>query len=203
MITLQEELIVGEGCKRICYLHPSDPSKIIKVKNQYYKKSGNFNQAEYDAFLRAQKRYGDKIQSFLPHYYGYVETNLGQGLVADNMMLHVDGVFSDQNRLDKFLSAEDFDFSKFIQILKQFLQMIRQENILIRDPMLMNFSVKDQKIYNIDIDGFDCRSPEKKLLFFLPKSYFVNRSLRKLKRRIIKLLASKVTFEELQTLENI
>lgn len=76
MLTLST--LIGKGLHRECFIHPSDPSKCVKVvvhgNNQETKREQN-----YYHFL-ASKRIA---MTMLPFFYGNVATNMGVGAVFD------------------------------------------------------------------------------------------------------------------------
>ena len=70
---------IGQGRERICYLHPEDDSKIIKIP------MGSENvqsQREIDFYSRLQKR-TDFPYSHIPRFHGIIQTSLGEGIVVD------------------------------------------------------------------------------------------------------------------------
>lgn len=70
---------IGEGQERICYLHPEDPDKIIKLQKG---ESNKQTRRELELYRRLLRRKGTDY-SQLPRYYGKVVTNLGEGFVTD------------------------------------------------------------------------------------------------------------------------
>ncbi len=86
------------GGRRACYVHPEDPSKCVKVlrtDDRRYIKTGRtivpaFLRREYDnnederrALRRLEPTLRDATTRHLPRCCGYVETDLGRGLVLD------------------------------------------------------------------------------------------------------------------------
>ena len=78
MLYLDESLLVGKGANRICYQHPVEREKCIKIP----KVSNCQTQAlecEYFKLL-----YTNNISwKHLSHYYGEVNTNIGRGYVYE------------------------------------------------------------------------------------------------------------------------
>lgn len=81
-IKLKEEDYLGKGRERVCYVHPEDSSKVIKV---VYKASENLNQnqLEYEYLNFLEK----KRVSFLhlSKCFGSLQTNLGEGYVFERI----------------------------------------------------------------------------------------------------------------------
>lgn len=71
----------AEGRERSCFLHPQDPSKVIKVSRGVETIQ---TRREIHFFENLQKR-GVSDYSHLPRYFGQVDTNLGPGLVLETI----------------------------------------------------------------------------------------------------------------------
>lgn len=70
---------IGEGRERICYVHPEDERKLVKVQKGDIDKQTRRELALY-RFLQRRK-HADYSQ--IPRFYGRVRTNLGPGFVVD------------------------------------------------------------------------------------------------------------------------
>lgn len=78
IIQLKSEPI-GKGRERTCYVHPDDPSKLIKVQTGEISVQSN---REIDFYQRLARR--KEIEyTHLPRFYGLQQTNLGNGIVVD------------------------------------------------------------------------------------------------------------------------
>lgn len=81
MILLSNHTPLGTGRHRKCYLHPTDPTRCIKIV--YNQESGGdkelLRELKYYACLAQQL----KDWSGIPAYHGSVETDLGTGYVYD------------------------------------------------------------------------------------------------------------------------
>lgn len=89
MIELDDSHYIGEGNYRICFAHPTDKNKVIKVPKHA--------KARYkDQNSRERHRDQNRIEySFMKHFhgdasqlarcYGWVRTNKGKGLVFDRI----------------------------------------------------------------------------------------------------------------------
>jgi len=70
---------VGQGRERLCYQHPDDASRLIKVS------SGGVSvqsQREIDFYRRLQRR-DDVAYTHIPRFYGVVATSRGRGIMVD------------------------------------------------------------------------------------------------------------------------
>ena len=80
-----DPLAIGVGAHRVCYIHPDDPKKCIKV---IYKPDDEIAKKE----IRRELAYYRHLNTYLKdwrgmtRYHGEVETNLGTGYVYDRVM---------------------------------------------------------------------------------------------------------------------
>ena len=80
---------IGEGQERICYRHPHDPDKLVKIQKGSADKQ---TRRELELYRRlAQRKHTDFSQ--VPRFYGRVRTNLGPGFVTD-LITDYDGEIS-------------------------------------------------------------------------------------------------------------
>lgn len=70
---------IGAGQERVCYRHPQDAGKVIKIQKGANDKQTRRELAFYKNLSRRKMRNFDHI----PRYYGTVQTNLGEGFVVD------------------------------------------------------------------------------------------------------------------------
>lgn len=80
MLYLDEAAYIGKGSERYCYRHPDCRELCIKIS--YREDRGNKqNRKEYHYYKKLEKRVAQ--WSHIPKCHGWVETNLGDGLVFD------------------------------------------------------------------------------------------------------------------------
>ena len=82
MIQLNDELRIGQGNKRICYQHPEDLHKCIKI-NRPEKADCPATEEEAAYFKKLSRLKPDLDYSGVCRFYGFVETNLGRGGVFE------------------------------------------------------------------------------------------------------------------------
>lgn len=75
---LTEDLIIGRGLHRVCYRHPTDDNKCVKVIVQG---DGSETEREIAYYQLLQKR--QISWAMLPRYYGTIDSNQGKGYVFD------------------------------------------------------------------------------------------------------------------------
>lgn len=107
MLVLSDKVSFARGGRRVCYVHPEDPSRCIKVlrdDGDRFTKTGRtivpaIFRSEYDnnederrSLDRLARRLGDDYRH-LPRCFGYAETDIGRGLVLD-LLRDADGRIS-------------------------------------------------------------------------------------------------------------
>ncbi|MGD2171164.1 MAG: YrbL family protein, partial [Gammaproteobacteria bacterium] len=70
---------LGIGQERVCYRHPDDAGKVVKIQRG---ESDTQTRRELELY-RSLERRGMDDYSHLPRFYGRVDTNLGPGFVVD------------------------------------------------------------------------------------------------------------------------
>jgi hypothetical protein len=72
---------IGAGQERVCYQHPEDESKVVKIQ-----KGEDDKQTRRELALYASlERRGMNDFEHIPRFYGMVRTNLGSGFVVDRI----------------------------------------------------------------------------------------------------------------------
>ena len=74
-----EDEPLGAGKERVCYRHPEDSSKIIKLQRSNVNKQ---TRRELEFYRGLRRRRMDNFEH-IPRYFGEVETNLGTGNVFE------------------------------------------------------------------------------------------------------------------------
>jgi hypothetical protein len=70
---------IGSGQERVCYLHPDDETRVVKIQ-----KGATDTQTRRELALYASlARRGMRNFEHIPQFYGEVKTNLGAGFVVD------------------------------------------------------------------------------------------------------------------------
>jgi hypothetical protein len=80
---------IGVGQERICYRHPEDAAKVVKIQKG---ESDKQTRRELELYKNLSRR---KMSNFehIPRYYGMTQTNLGEGFVVD-LIADFDGAVS-------------------------------------------------------------------------------------------------------------
>jgi hypothetical protein len=157
MIELDDSYFIAKGNNRSCFRHPLDPAKCIKVDT--LKKMGpTEKEARYYQTLARIRP--DLDYSYVPRFYGFVETNLGRGgvfdLIMDEGSLEVSKTFEFYLK-DGRVAADD---PLWIEAHRRILEGLFRDSIIIRDLHVRNFCARkmlDGSIRLVAIDGIGHR----------------------------------------------
>lgn len=141
MIKLSDLTPISNGSYRRAFIHPDDDSKVIKVPVQnpksYLEKKGAYrylrNLLSWDNFFddankrefkhfRALKRRGVFPSKHLVEVFGYVETDLGRGLIVERVKnFHYPNCPSVRDYVDRYGPYQDNDARQAIKNYFDFL----------------------------------------------------------------------------------
>ncbi len=187
-LILTEEDFLGRGTNKICYYHPEDKNKLIKISLD----SADETDVEYELKFRKACKKKCERSSLLTKYYGTVETNKGTGYVFE-LVRDYDGKLSET--FEAVLLREK-NSPKVLEILATLRQKLLEEAMITYTIFPDNFLI--QKISEQDyririIDGIGMH-----VLFPLP--YYSKRLARFRQKRIfakfLRLLREKYGFQE-------
>ncbi len=149
MLFLNENLFINKGTNRVCYEHPHEKIKCLKIdltKNKETKRE-----------LKYYKILSKNNISFdmLSRYYGSVETNLG---IAESFELirNFDGSIAIE--LDKYLNnlnISDNEIEEIIKCIPSLKQYLYKNRIYVKDLNTVNIVYKRNKLNSklVIIDG--------------------------------------------------
>lgn len=183
LLSLKDAIIIGHGMERMCYLHPEDSGKVVKIAKENSTKNKQ-NLYEYQTYRYLKKYHGQL--DFLSRYYGFIETDLGQGLLAE-CIRDSSGEVS-RSILDTLLGEYECSYDHLRFIVSEFCENLTRNNIQLFDlnPKNIVFKVEkpgSYKAVSIDIKGRYANNE------FIPFSTFIPYlSRKKLKRRGDRLL---------------
>ncbi len=147
MLILEEKHIIGQGKDRICYIHPDDSDKCVKIikVNRSHKQS--IREHSYYKFMERK----NKDMRFLSKFYGKVNTNLGFGLVfelcrdSDIKISNSIGYYFENNLYEESLSI--------IDNLKKLRKNLTKNTIVFTDFNSNNILYKTETKTIMVIDG--------------------------------------------------
>jgi hypothetical protein len=140
---MQSEIIqiksepIGAGQERVCYLHPEDASKLIKLQKG---ESETQTRRELDLYASMSRR-GMRNFDHIPEFYGKLKTNLGEGFVVD-LVTDFDGGISKSLWWHFERGYPVSEFSPYLQELKQYLL----DNLVIFSVDMGRYNILFQKI---------------------------------------------------------
>jgi hypothetical protein len=139
---------VGRGRERSCYVHPDDPSKLIKISGP---ESSTQTRRDVDFYMGYDKRVHREYTQ-LPRFYGMAQTSLGNGMLVDYICDH-DG--SASKSLREYLNEGHplTYFEPYLDQLKDFLlrnQVIFNHDMVTRNILFQKFSTTSSRLVLID-----------------------------------------------------
>ena len=139
MIHLRGQDIIASSKTRNSYLHPSDSGKIIKIiRKSARARERDANRREWAHYLHLTRRYPGL--DIIPVYHGFVETNLGEGLMIDCIRDH-DGQVS--KRLQQvLLDPGKYDLQAVGESLERLCGKIIAKNIQLFDLNMFNILIR-------------------------------------------------------------
>ena len=165
-IILKDKEILFRGGNRLCFVHPNDHNKILKVippekkpearrkAAPLYKKfrplrSFDINLKELNAFENLGKK-GDRVWRHFPRCFGIVKTDLGDALCQE-LIREEDGSIS--KTLGSYLNKKSVT-GEMRRAVEEFLSFLRDNMIMVRDLRTENLLLKKSndefRIYMID-----------------------------------------------------
>jgi len=151
---LSDSLFIGKGNERLCYIHPEDATKVIKIAHKHQNaRNQNAIEAIYNDYL--EKRGIDF--SHLTRCYGWIDIGETQGLVFGRV-INSDGskLFSLSQSITEHIL--DLDYHK--KLLKDLENYLQDNCIIFADVSLDNVMCAKQKDGSyklIIVDGLGAR----------------------------------------------
>jgi hypothetical protein len=186
MLILHEKLRINQGRTRICYQHPTDKDRVVKVPVGGQKGKNRSNIAElrgYQALIREQADL-----SCISHCYGFVTTNLGKGLVCD-CIRDDDGAIS-KTIWDIIIYQDTCDVAAIQKAAEDLCRFLVEKDTRLFDLNLKNIVLKlrnngSYEPFVIDLKGrFDNQEiiPVSSYFKFFAKKKMVRRSRQLIER---------------------
>ncbi|NLL84093.1 MAG: hypothetical protein GX230_07625 [Lentisphaerae bacterium] len=167
IINLDDVQPFGMGGRRLCFVHPENPSRCIKVlrtdENRVirwrkskipakWRRAYDNNAHEKKELERLYRKLGDEMSRHFPRSYGMITTSIGPGLELD-LMRDDDGLISKDIRS---LLLAGYPLAQLRDVFNQFGEFLLRHRILTRNLLDHNLvvSMRDGKPYRIYmIDG--------------------------------------------------
>lgn len=154
MLKLNETDYIAKGNERVCYKHPDNEDKLVKVEYIAYKdRNQNVIEKAYYAYLEKRKVSYIHITKF----YGAINTNHGEGLIFEyikNFDNTTPKTFEDVIK-EKQIPKEEID-----DLLNRLRIYLEENGIVFGDPVLSNLAfqkIAPSKFRLVIVDGLGAR----------------------------------------------
>ncbi len=190
IIKLDDSLLIAKGGERVCYIHPNDNRKIIKI---LYKKGSHNNQNSLE-YIYMNYLTSKKIDiSHITNCYGYIMTNLGKGLVFER-------VFDYDNKPSKsfryMIANQLIDEKEQRKLLDELKQYIDKNKILFIDNSMTNIFYKKTSSTNsklVIVDGLGAKRIGFKFYLYLYAPFYRNYKIKKQWQKLMWLYNKDIT----------
>jgi hypothetical protein len=192
MITLDDNLLVGQGTLRACYLHPQDETLIIKVGRPDRNGGIDANRKEFLSYQKIRQRH-EKLEH-ISHCHGFIETDRGQGLACDCIRDSSGGI--SQTIWDIVVYDDDCDIDNILEVARTLCDYLIAHDLFLFDINLKNIVLRKRRDNDYQAYAIDLKGPydNKEFLQLSSRITFLGR--KKLKRRTKQLLERIVQFRE-------
>lgn len=164
MVFLSDELLLGQGTKRRCYVYPDEPSLCIKITSERGKRSAN----REIRYLNRLRRRGVSMAQ-IGDFRGRVQTNLGLGELYQ-LVRDYDGRVSGSMR--HYLRLGDDEVTEtIVAAIEELRVYLVQNEILFSDLKVDNLLAKkgcDGSLRLVIIDGVGDNNQIPFLEYFQP-----------------------------------
>ena len=180
MISLKNREWLDQGANRVCYLHPDDPGKVLKIIKPWKQARHKRKEAPWYKRLRPSACFDDNVQELkalqwiekkkdahrhFPRCYGMVETDLGEALCVEYVHSGAEG--NKCLSLEQYLALNGFT-GEIMKALDELCGFLYDNLIVTRDLRTFNIMVRytEEGIDLVIVDGLG--NPE-----FIPVSNVV------------------------------
>ena len=129
MIDLTQAQFIGKGRNKQCYVHPEDPSRVVKISNP--KSNPKELKKELREFTRLRKKNRKVTEKLLvPIYYGTVQTNEGIGYIFDRVSKECGAQYL---TLNEFIAKDRPTAGSVNKLLVKLYQDLRESAVIISE----------------------------------------------------------------------
>ena len=190
MIDLSNIKPIGKGTNRLCFVHPKDKGKCIKIT---YSSDPSETENEIQYYHTLQKR--DINWDFISKYYGSIETSEGKGEVFD-LIRDYDGEISKTLSFYLQTAEKTQSITNPLVLLKMLKEYTLLENIVVKDLNTKNMlyqKINKNTAQLILIDGV---SNNDFLFFSRYITFFTQKKIKRLWKRFENSLSKKYSFNK-------
>ncbi|MBF7071120.1 hypothetical protein D5K91_07585 [Arcobacter butzleri] len=177
MIELREKFLIGEGGERLVYVHPNDSKKVIKILKPNLNKHNFQNDLEFKYYSFLIKK--NKDFSNITKCFGYIDTNLGKGLVFERV-IDYDG--KDSKYFKYYLKKHFFTEDQEKSLLNNLKNFLENNQILFIDCNTQNVfckKISEDKYTLIIYDGLGSRRDNMKLSLYMKSKLYTKYKIKK------------------------
>lgn len=154
MITLSNDLFIAKGGERKCYIHPDDPTKLVKIQyDNSLLRHQNILDLDYYQYLSQKLENFDNIATF----FGEVETNFGSGLIF-GAVKDYDGKFS--KTFEDVIKSKKLTHEQELALITELARYLKQNMIVFGDVVLSNIlcqELEPEHYKLVIVDGLGAR----------------------------------------------
>ncbi|MCT7645982.1 YrbL family protein [Aliarcobacter butzleri] len=177
IIELREKFLIGEGGERLVYVHPNDSKKVIKILKPNLNKHNFQNDLEFKYYSFLIKK--NKDFSNITKCFGYIDTNLGKGLVFERV-IDYDG--KDSKYFKYYLKKHFFTEDQEKSLLNNLKNFLENNQILFIDCNTQNVfckKISEDKYTLIIYDGLGSRRDNMKLSLYMKSKLYTKYKIKK------------------------
>jgi len=184
MISLDAGDLISSGTGRVCYLHPTNPNRVIKLPAGGKKEALQANMRELKGYQLLIREHVDLC--CISHCYGFVETDRGTGLVCD-CIRDDNGEISKTIR-DIVVCEDGCDIDSILQVAEKLCDLLISKNIFLFDLNLGNIVLRRMHTGAFQAVVIDLKGRYENHEFIPLSSYLKYFARKKLKRRCDQLM---------------
>jgi len=183
MVELNKNLYIGKGAERKCYIHPNDATKVVKIEYiDYIDRDQNKLDVYYNKYLKKL----DVSYSNISKCYGYIDTNIGTGVVYDAIK-NYDGTIS--KSFEYIITEKVLSKKEEKTLLLELKPYLSENYIVFGDTMMSNIlcqEVSKQNYKLIIVDGLGARRYGFKLWLHMHSRLFTKIRIKKQWKKLLK-----------------
>jgi hypothetical protein len=174
MIDLSQAQVIGAGHERVCYRHPANPRRVIKVSRMA---TGGRQQNRIDHCYLASLEARGVPTTHVPRQYGLVTTSLGEGLELDCITTADDQIAP---TMEALLRAQAITVEEARTMLTALYTHLLQHSVVMVDIGLGNLVCRQVagRWQAVVIDGLGARHPDLRLWLRTRFLFLARRKLR-------------------------
>lgn len=184
-INLTEDLLLAKGGERLCYIHPKENDKIVKVLNPSISKHNNQNILEYKYYNFLYSKYSKDALQNIAQCFGFIDTNYGKGLIYERI---TDYNGDDSKHLRYYLRNHILTEQEEKLLLDELKYFLEKNYILFIDVSTVNLfcrKIKENKYSLVIFDGLGARRNGIKFNMYMKSNLLTKYKIKKQWKKFI------------------